>query len=120
MRETMIRLTEDQIERADRYAANMAKRMGLRVSRSDVCRMALLRLLDAEGVEESPHKIEEKATKAPKGKSTKAEDAKAKAAREVAESVLTTGKPVRSIGEPRDFAGINPNADLDAMPNPFL
>ncbi len=48
MREVMVRMPEPMIARADAYAKAMAKQTGLTVSRSDVCRMALLRMLDAE------------------------------------------------------------------------
>lgn len=78
---------------------------------------AVRQRLERDGAQASPTT---KAGKAPKAKANKAEDQKARAAREVGESVMTEGKPVKSIAEPRAFSGgIDPNADLDAMPNPF-
>lgn len=71
MKEVMIRMKPDLIARADAYARDMAKRTGLTVSRSDVCRMALVKMLEAEGVEEAP--VERPAPKPPEKKAKKAE-----------------------------------------------
>ncbi|MBL9021997.1 MAG: hypothetical protein JNL21_07335 [Myxococcales bacterium] len=99
MREILIRVPEDMIARAETYAESMSRRTGLRVSRSDVCRMALLRLLDAEGVEDTakPPREALRLHHGPDG------------------SVLGPKAAKKAAKKPE----IDPNADLDAMPNPF-
>ncbi len=51
MREVMVRMPKSMIARADAYARAFAIQTGITMSRSDVCRMALMRLLDAEAPE---------------------------------------------------------------------
>ncbi len=102
-KEVAVRVDPDTAEWLDARADELSRTTGLRATRTDVIRQAIVAARAATAANDTePGKPRKRAAKL--SAADRHEDEQARAALEIGESVMTTGKPVASIAEPRDFA----------------